>query len=174
MNIKPYKYFLIMKKLSFILMLAALFVTSCSSDKNDEPNPGITGLRTYEQIYKATGDYSNNVSTFTDDTGTIIYFKPGLDNTDTPSPKLSQGFYLGGGGKNTIFLKWTLDEYRALPSIPTSEEMLAKKIPGARVTLCYELPIETGKYEGEELYRRCNELIEAGLPGCKLIYKLEE
>lgn len=159
-------------------MLAALFATACSSDKKDEPELGskITNFIPNVQICKTNGDYSNYISTFTDNERKIICYLPSPERTGNPPRKLAQDFYLFGGDKNTVFLRWTLDEYRALPEIPDPKVMLSKIIPDARVTLCYELPFRIGEFgeDEDELCRKCNELIEAGLPGCKLIYKLEE
>ncbi len=157
-------------------MLAALFVTACSNDKNDEPDDKVFGDEIHSIIYKINGDYSNNVS--------ILYVNnevcgfPGTNNAlFHKGIKLKNGFVVGGWsvvGNLTAFTKWTYEEYAAMPKEPSIEEFQKNIIKDARITEAYEMPFYITLCEPDLLEERCNELIEAGLPGCKLIYKYEE
>lgn len=57
--------------------------------------------------------------------------------------EIGDGWWLNrqGLGPNSVFTKWTFDEYRALKTVPTPEEIKAAIIPGATVTEFHTLPI---------------------------------
>lgn len=154
-------------------MLAGILMTACGSDKNDEPDMTFGDvMKTH--IYKINGNYSDFVTVHVKD-GEVCAF-PGVNNAlEHKTIKLSDGFYTRGWSCTELarFTRWTYEEYAKLPTQPTPEEILNNLIPDAYITEVYEMPF----YEwagSPDLEKRCNELIEAGLPGCKLIYKLEE
>ena len=151
-----------MKKFAFILMLAGILMTACSSDKNDEPelitNSG--GVPLY--IYKINGDYSKFVFTDVSHDRKKIHFiiEPGRVGNE---PKmLSDGFYEGCGNPDVAFLNWTYEEFNALPRTPSVDEMLQRIIPEAKITLIYEMPYTEWDYpEHERALEVCDSLIKA-------------
>lgn len=163
-----------MKIFAFIFMLAGILMTACGNDKNEEPDIiyGVPSPPVY--IYKMNGDYSNYVFTDVNPDRTQINFiiEPGRVG-DGPK-KLADDFYEGCGNPDVAFLNWTYEEFNALSSTPSTQEMLNRIIKEARIILIYEMPFYEAKYYGERRYEVCDSLIKAGLPGCKLIYKLEE
>lgn len=122
-------------------------------------------------IYKTNGDYDNNVPVTLDAsrTGVVAFPAPSdLSAASTPV-KLADGYLLDrrGVGANTAFTRYTYPEYEAMAQPPTTDELLRAVIPDARVTEVVEMPFSVGT--GDEV-NKCNELISAGLPGCKRIY----
>lgn len=55
----------------------------------------------------------------------------------------------------------------ALQEVPAPSELLKAIIPDARVTEIVEMPFTVGSTDEVS---RCNELISAGLPGCKVLF----
>lgn len=174
---------MIMKKFAFILMLAGILMTACSSDKNDEPefiDGGGDAVLANTVIYKLNGDYANLVSVQLDESRSMIEaFADPFTASITKIIKLSDGFYCGGtfpSGGQAAFLRWTYEEFaKFTTNFPNPEYLFKNIVPEARITLEYKLP----RYDyldpsHPEFIQKCNELIEAGLPGCELIYKLEE
>ena len=89
--------------------------------------------------YKTNGDYSDRVAaTYDSTTGTFTYFPDPSDITAASAPRaLEDGWLLdcqGGIGENTVFLRWTYDEYSRLPRVPSLEELRDAIIPEAKVT----------------------------------------
>ncbi len=164
-----------MKKFAFILMLAGILMTACSSDKNDEPDMPTDGTSFPICIYKINGDYSKFVFTDVSSDRSKIHFIIEPGRVGNGPKELSDGFYVGCGNPNVAFLNWTYEEFNALPRTPSVDEMLQRIIPEAKITLIYEMPFTYLTYpDPERAYQVCDSLIKAGLPGCKLIYKLEE
>lgn len=89
-------------------------------------------------IYKTNGDFDNNVAAvYNGETGNFISFPgPGDVTTHSAPIRLKDGWLLdrqGMIGPNTVFLKWTYEEYHELPELPTISALRAAIIPGCRV-----------------------------------------
>lgn len=166
-----------MKKFAFILMLAGIFLSACGN--NDEPDP-FHGLKEETYIYKLNGDYANLVSVQLDESRSKIQaFAVPNTASKTKIIRLSDSFYAGGTfifGNRTAFLRWTYEEYGNFSTnFPDPDYLFKNIIPEARVTEMYKLPDNSLlDISHPEFVQKCNELIEAGLPGCELAYKLEE
>lgn len=113
----------------------------------------LSGKRPVGMILKATafqmsGDYSNNVAINLNEDGTINYYPAPSDITENSRPvALEDGWWLNrqGLGPNSVFLRYTFDEYMALPAAPSLEELKAAIIPGARVTAFRRLSYPAGE-----------------------------
>ncbi len=150
-----------MKKLVYILPLAALFF-ACSPKASNQAEtntdndvisvkPIITGGYTTgssAMIPKATafrmsGDYANNVAVTVDTNGNLTYFPDPKDISDNSKPvDLGNGWWLNRQGisKNSVFTRYTFDEYMKLPEVPSPVELKAAIIPGAYVSEMQQLP----------------------------------
>lgn len=118
------------------------------------------------RIYKTNGDYFRQVPVTLNQSRTeIISYPAPSDLLDSRPVKLDKGFLLDnrGIGVNTAFTRWTYDEYEALPSAPSPEEIMSNLIPDSRVTEIYEMPFTIGTSDAAAL---CDSLIAKGLPGC--------
>lgn len=90
-------------------------------------------------IYRANGDYSHNVAAcFNDETGDFIYYPDPSDvNPESAPIRLADGWWLdvqGAAGYNTVFLKWTYDQYCRLKEVPSLSQLKQAIIKGAKVT----------------------------------------
>lgn len=101
-------------------------------------------------VFRMSGDYADNVAvTFAPD-GTLTYFPAPSDiSPDCASLSLGDGWYLNrqGFGPNSVFTRWTFDEYSKLPSVPSPEEIKEALIPGARVTQMQRLNVSISDAE---------------------------
>lgn len=79
-------------------------------------------------IYRMRGDYANLVPITLDDSHTrIVSYPAPSDIRPSAAPQyIGDGWYLDrrGIGKNTVMTSYTYDEYSALPSAPTPDELL--------------------------------------------------
>lgn len=95
-------------------------------------------------LYKTSGDYLNNVPVQIAADGSLIGFPAPTDiPADARPVVLAKGWILSpiGVSTNSVFTKWTLDEYRALKECPTPAEILKAIIPGAKVTITIQAPM---------------------------------
>lgn len=91
--------------------------------------------------FKMSGDYANNVA-ITLSGGNIVYFPAPSDISENSKPTpLGDGWYRNNQGisANSVFTKYTFEEYSKLKHVPTIKELKAAIIPGARVTEMKEL-----------------------------------
>ncbi len=98
--------------------------------------------------FRMSGDYANNVAITLDSQGNLTYFPAPSDISPASAPvALAEGWWLNrqGIGINSVFTKYTFDEYAALPTVPTVAELKAAIIPGARVTEVVQLPFTIGE-----------------------------
>lgn len=117
-------------------------------------------------IYKTNGDYADRVPVTLNASRTgLVAFPAPSDLRGGEPVKLDDGFLLDrrGVGQNTAFTRWTYAEYAALPSAPSTAEIMDNLIPGAHVTALYAMPFTASTPDAVE---RCNRLIREGLPDC--------
>lgn len=148
-----------MKKIiAGILAVSALCGCSNKNAKNSEKTDinaveasavalGFKSSKPVNAIPKATafrmnGDYANNVA-ITLNGNNIVYFPAPTDITENSRPiSLGNGWWLNRQGisQNSVFTKYTFEEYSKLKKVPSIEELKAAIIPGAHVTDMYTLP----------------------------------
>ena len=98
--------------------------------------------------FKMSGDYSNRVAVTLGGNGELLYFPAPTDLGPQSTPvEIGDGWWLNrqGLGANSVFTKWTFDEYRALKATPSPSEIKAAIIPGARVTEFVRMSIPASK-----------------------------
>ncbi len=88
-------------------------------------------------LFKMSGDYSDKVAVTINPQGVLTYFPAPSDiNLNTKPKYIGEGWWLNRQGlsENSVFTKWTFEEYAALDKVPTPAEIKQSIIPGARVT----------------------------------------
>jgi len=149
-----------MNKLAYMLPIAA-FCMACSHKAVDtavyegtdgptavyvKPTP-VRGSRP-AAIPKATafrmsGDYADNVAVTTDQQGNVTYYPAPSDISESSRPvDLGDGWWLNrqGIGENSVFTKYTFNEYMRLKNVPSASELKAAVIPEAKVVEMVKLP----------------------------------
>ena len=140
-----------MKKILFLI--PAMMLLGCSKKNTtvaDQTPPQPEVVKMVEPIgsrplgtilkataFKMTGDYSNNVAITLNEDGTLAYYPATSDITENSRPvELEDGWWLNRQGlsPNSVFTRYTFEEYENLSSVPTQEELKAAIIPGARVS----------------------------------------
>lgn len=143
-----------------ITLMACLFLGACGAKKEAQavsaedipyiqPKTKMVGgdeARAVLQatVFKMSGDYADNVAITLDSEGNLVYYPDPRDISAASKPvALADGWYLNrqGVGINSVFIKYTFDEYMALPAPPSHEELLKAIIPGAKVTEIKTLPL---------------------------------
>ena len=149
---------------NILFMIPALLLVGCSKKTTQpvsEPEPQVEavqvvqpiGSRPISTILKATafqmsGNYSNNVAITLNEDGSLAYYPAPSDITSDSRPvDLGNGWWLNrqGLGPNSVFTRYTFDEYMALPNVPTVDELKAAIIPGAKVTEWKRLTYPAGE-----------------------------
>lgn len=95
-------------------------------------------------LFKMSADYANNVAVTLGPDGQLRYFPAPSDiNEDSKPLKVGEGWWLNrqGLGANSVFTKWTFEEYKNLKEVPTPGEIKAAIIPGAKVIEFRQLAI---------------------------------
>ena len=118
-------------------------------------------------IYKTNGNYADNVPIAVKD-GKLISYPAPSDLADRSEPVALDGGYLldrRGVGPDTRFTTYTYGDYAAMQAPPSESALMAAIIPDARVTEIVEMPFPYTP----DCASQCNELIAAGLPGCKIM-----
>ena len=145
-----------------MILISSLFLGGCASKKQDVVENQVPAPKTIihdnikggatvlpnATIFKMNGDYANNVAVTVNADGVLIYFPAPTDLTANSAPyDLGNGWYLNrqGIGANSVFTKYTFDEYRSLTTAPSPAEIKAAIIPGSRVTVFQELPIKASE-----------------------------
>lgn len=132
-------------------------VTGATSQQNDQlavkAPDNIIGSAPHNAIAKATvfkmsGDYANNVAVTIDAQGNLLYFPAPSDISVMSAPKsIGDGWYLNRQGlsSNSVFTKWTFEEYASLKTVPTPQQIKDAIIPGAYVTAFLTLPVSASE-----------------------------
>lgn len=115
-------------------------------------NPLVTSIAIQKQplgmipkatAFRMTGDYANNVAVTLGPDGNITYFPAPSDISKRSIPtSLGDGWYLNNQGisANSVFTKYTFDEYSKLSEVPSPQQLKEAIIPGARVENMIQLP----------------------------------
>ena len=88
-------------------------------------------------VFKMNGNYSNHVAVSLNADGTLSYYPAPTDISEASRPvDLGNGWWLNrqGLGPRSRFLRYSFEEYAALPTVPSQEELLKAIIPGAEIT----------------------------------------
>lgn len=164
-------------------MLAGI-TASCGSGRQAQKEatptritPTMTGGESHylpkAHIYKTNGDYNDNVPIAVGNDGkTLLSFPAPTDITTASDPvKLSDGWLLDrrGVNANTVFTRYTYEEYMQLLQAPTMEQLLESVIPGSRVTELVALPIDMSKAIADPSL--CESYIANGLKDCTPLIK---
>jgi len=115
--------------------------------ENSKPNM----MRMKATLFKMSGDYANNVAVTFGPDGNLTYFPAPTDlSAESVPAEVGEGWWLNrqGLGPNSVFTKFTFDEYRALKTVPTPDEIKAAVIPGARVTEFRRLVLPASEARG--------------------------
>lgn len=110
------------------------------NDMNSKP----VYARLKATLFKMNGDYANNVAVTLGPDGELRYFPAPSDISEYSRPEeVGEGWWLNrqGLGANSVFTKWTFDEYKNLKNVPTPEEIKSAIIPGSHVTEFRQLAI---------------------------------
>lgn len=93
--------------------------------------------------FRMSGDYAGNVAVTLGNDGQLSYFPATTDITSASRPvDLGDGWWLNrqGIGPGSVFTRYSFEEYSALPSTPSPQEIKDAIIPGARVLKMVSLP----------------------------------
>lgn len=123
-------------------------VAPVTEDSDPSPAPIVVQQKPMGMIPKATafrmtGDYANNVAVTLGLDGSLTYFPAPSDISKRSVPtSLGDGWYLNNQGinANSVFTKYTFEEYAKLPAVPTPQQLKDAIIPGARVENMVQLP----------------------------------
>lgn len=94
-------------------------------------------------VFKMSGDYSDHVAVTLDSDGNLTYFPAPSDITAASRPvDLGGGWWLNRQGiaENSVFTRYTFDQYMSLEQVPTPQQLIDSIIPGARVIAWRTLP----------------------------------
>lgn len=94
--------------------------------------------------FRMSGDYSGNVPLTLAADGTLASYPAPSDVLADSAPlPLADGWWLDRSGvtEQTVFSRYTLEQYAALKEPPTPQDLLASVIPGAKVTAVSPLPM---------------------------------
>lgn len=94
---------------------------------------------------------------------------PAPTDLGNPPARLLDGWMLDSRGINpqTAFTTWTYSEYKALKTVPPTEELLSHVVNGLRVTEIVALPLNIS----EVTPALADSLIKNGLQGCTITYR---
>lgn len=131
-------------------------------------------------IYRTNGDYINNVPIMLSADGkSVVSFPAPSDISMQSLPlELSDGWLIDrrGVGGNSVFTRYTYEEYMNLSQTPSVAQLIEAVIPGSGVTEIVELPFNQSEAFGNSrekivLIKNCDALIKDGLQGCKVLYR---
>lgn len=118
--------------------------------------------------FRMNGNYANYVAITLDANGNITYFPDPSDITPMSAPvSLADGWWLNRQGisGNSVFTKYTFEEYAALPQVPSIAELKEAIIPGSQVTEMISLPFNIN--EAQSHIPEINTYIDKEMKGDK-------
>ncbi len=170
-------------KFHITLTAAALAVTACGSHKEASTGPGYSDSASEIAVMSPTGGGSRvmpkariyKTSAPSDSLVPVTVSHGAVSSYPAPSDlgqlpvRLADGWLLDlrGISAQSVFTTYTYDVYRSLPSAPSPSELLRAVNPSVSVTEIVELPF----FSGDVTVEKADSLINAGLPGCKIMFK---
>ena len=125
---------------SIMIMASLTATTACSTSKtNAVATPtGYVNAMPRAVIYRTSGDCADLVPVVLSADGTSLTWYPDVRDIRATSAPMDagDGWLLDriGVGEHTVFLDYTLDQYRSLGTTPPASELMRHIKPGARVT----------------------------------------
>lgn len=98
--------------------------------------------------FRMNGDYSDKVAVTVGNDGELIYYPAPTDITENSKPlDLGGGWWLNRQGlsANSVFTRYSFEEYSALKNVPSREKLKEMIIPGSKVTAFEILPVPASK-----------------------------
>lgn len=144
-----------MKTICLLIAGAVLALGACSSKKNNvipaaelspahtivpapAPSPvsGRVNAMPKAVVYQMSGDYERNVPVQLNPNGSIASYPAPSDVRNQQPVRLARGWWLDRRGisRNSVFTKYTYDEYQNLSAAPTPAQLREAIIPGAYIT----------------------------------------
>ena len=174
-----------------ILSAIAIFLCACSSRKKVDTKPDSSKEKIHSVIaetkmseskqsvaspravvYRTKKDYINNVPVMMDETKTrLVSYPDPIDVRFNAKPTLLENGYLldnRGIGVNVAFTSYTYDEYVALASVPSQEDLLSHIIDKEPLV---ELWVCAPRHTYNDLIKDINQLIKDGFPNCTSLIK---
>ena len=160
-------------RLLFSLSIALTFCACSSSSRLQQSQP-ISGNHAMASpkaiVYRTSGNYINNVPVILDETKTTLVSYPDpVDVRNNPKPtELIKGYLLDnrGIGVNVAFTSYTYEEYAAMESVPSQEEIMAHiidKDPLVEMWVC------APRNSYSNLVSDLTQLVKNGFKGCTKI-----
>lgn len=122
-------------------------------------------------VYRTNGPFSDNVPiVMSASRKEIVSFPAPSDiHSDVAPVELAEGYLLDrhGIGINSVFTRYTYDEYSELPAAPSLNRLRQMVIPGAIVTDLVRLPFPLATALADTA--RVNRLIRQGFPDCDVM-----
>ena len=122
-------------------------------------------------VYRTNGDYADNVPVRFDELRGVLvsYPAPSDLKRDCVPVQLADGWLLDriGIGANTVYTRYTIDDYRTLPQVPSASCLIDSILRGSAVVDMVELPFTTSVAVSDTA--ACNSLIRHGFPGCRIL-----
>ena len=156
-------YFCIMRLKWLLIILMSAVMASCSSSRPQEPNgvvvepssvnvsvrPTMPAYMPRAIAYRTDGDFADNVPVRYDAVrNALISFPAPSDlRRDCKPVPLADGWLLDriGVGDNTVYTRYTIDDYSQLPTVPSVRQLIDSIIPDSRVTAIVQLPFTTAE-----------------------------
>lgn len=179
-------------KLPIFACILSIGLTACHSTKTDitqgtspvgdtevrSPDNDVPSIRREPatRAFRPNGDYAANVMvTLSPDCREVISYPECNEVDSSMAPvKLSRGYYLdrGGVGPNTVFLRWTYDEYSRLPETPTPSQIIEAVIPDSHIAEIIEIPL--GMNYAKIHPEMADTILTTRFNEVKLIYKSDD
>lgn len=105
--------------------------------------PGKASMIPQATAFKINPEYADKVGVTFGADGRLSYFPAPTDITPSSAPlDLGNGWWLNRQGisANSVFTRYTFDEYRKLPAVPSPGQIKEAVIPGSGVTEMVKLP----------------------------------
>lgn len=128
--------------------IVTITTTTTSPEPRQLPTEQPLGMVLKATAFRMSGDYADRVAVTVGPDGRLTYYPAPSDLGAASAPtEIGDGWWLNrqGLGPGSVFTRWTFEEYRALKTPPTPEEIKAAIIPGATVTEFRRLPVEASK-----------------------------
>ena len=163
-----------MGKLFFLFPILTIVAIACSSPivtRSVIAEASTASPPPRAVVYKMSSNYEYHVPVTLDagKTRLISYPAPSDVTPNTAPVKLIDGYYLDrqGVNVNTVFLKWTRDEYSNLTKTPSKGDILENLMPLSYIADIVSLPMSINEALADTA--EVNKLIREGFPGCRII-----